>query len=139
MNELIKDSNSKDILKTQLKNIILWAYIEIFFQFWEVISVIFFALSLTPILSPNLNNMIPFGISMTFIIIFICVVAGIFSYLNQLIIKLPIGQLEIRKLQFINFTTCMGNIFIIFGFIPIFILVSNVKELMKQEKTKTPN
>ena len=40
MNELIKDSNNKDILKTQLKNIILWAYIEIFFQFLEVISVI---------------------------------------------------------------------------------------------------
>ena len=102
MNELIKDK-TKDTLKIQLKNIILWTYIEILFQFLEIISVIIFALSFTPILTAKENNMmIAFGISISLIIVFICIVAGIFAYLNQLIIKLPIDKFKIKKLQFIK-------------------------------------
>ena len=98
------------------------------FQFLEIISVSIFALSFTPILTAKENNMmIAFWISISLIIVFICIVAGIFAYLNQLIIKLPMDQFEIKKLQFINIATCMGNTFLIFGFIVMFILINSTK------------
>ena len=136
MNELIKDK-TKNTLKIQLKNIILWTYIEILFQFLEIISVIIFALSFTPILTAKENNMMfAFWISISLIIVFICIVAGIFAHLNQLIIKLPIDQFKIKELQFINIATCVGNTFLIFGFIAMFILINSAKKLIKQEETK---
>lgn len=133
MNKSLKDSNCKDLLKVQLKNIIVWSYIEIFFQIWQVIAVILIALSFSTIINHNQNKtMLDFDISLSFLIIFICVLSGIFSYLNSIIIKLHIQKTQIKKLQFINQAVCIGNVFIVFGFIPVFLLIINTKELIKQ-------